>query len=83
MHNDEYFLKELSHAWKNQAIMNKWMNNFFTYLDRFYVQYNTLPNLTMSGNKIFKTLVYEVLKEDVLKAVLHMIQEVSSVLDVV
>lgn len=78
IHNDESFLKELSHAWKMHGIMNKWMKYFFTYLDRFYVSNNNVPSLMVRGNKLFKTWIYDSLKENILKSVLNSIQEVST-----
>ena len=29
--------------------MNKWMNKFFVYLNRYYVDHNNVPNLVDSG----------------------------------
>ena len=33
----EHLLKAINRRWKNHQIMNKWMYNFFNYLDRYHV----------------------------------------------
>lgn len=53
--------------------MNDWMRKFFTYLDRYFVRHNSLPSLHVSGLKFFKELVYDVVKQDVVRAMLQMI----------
>ena len=32
-----------------RQVMNKWLNNFFQYLDRYYVKYHSLPTLEAAG----------------------------------
>ena len=45
----EALLVELDLRWKNHQIMVKWMQRFFQYLDRFYVDMSSIANLTDQG----------------------------------
>ena len=38
--------------------MNRWMQKFFMYLDRYYVKHHSLPTLDSAGLKHFKMLIY-------------------------
>ncbi len=69
----EYLLKELVRRWEDHKIMNSWLQKFFMYLDRYHVQYQSIPSLSDSGLKKFKDLVYDHLKEKVMKGVLELI----------
>jgi len=71
--HDEYLLKELNHRWLNHKIMNKWMTRFFMYLDRYYVKHHSLPTLAEAGLKLFKTLIFDVVKKDAVNAMLALI----------
>lgn len=73
--HDEFLLKELVRRWENHKIMNKWMQKFFMYLDRYYVKYLTLPSLADSGLGHFKGLVFEKLKKDVTNAILDLVNQ--------
>eukprot|EP00968_Pinguiococcus_pyrenoidosus_P001082 scaffold48_cov311-Pinguiococcus_pyrenoidosus.AAC.277 len=50
--------------------MNSWMRKFFMYLDRYYVHHENLPPLVNSGITKFKTIVYDVVKDRVVDALL-------------
>jgi len=69
----EYLLKELTERWNNHKIMNKWMQKFFMYLDRYYVKHHSLPTLDVAGLKHFKNLVYGEVKKEAVGAILTMI----------
>ncbi|CAM9496164.1 unnamed protein product, partial [Phaeothamnion confervicola] len=69
----EFLLKELVRRWDNHKLMNKWMQKFFMYLDRYFVRHHSLPPLNEAGLKHFKTLVYEDVKKDVATALLGVI----------
>ena len=51
---DAYLLKELELRWKNHLIMNKWLQKFFMYLDRYFVKHHSFPTLALSGLRQFK-----------------------------
>lgn len=72
-HHSEFLLVEVKRRWENHKIMNEWMRKFFMYLDRYYVKHNSLPSLHVSGIKFFKEQVYDVVKGDVVRAMLAMI----------
>lgn len=73
--HDTFLLHEVCRRWSNHKIMNRWMKSFFMYLDRYYVQYHSLPKLTEAGLNHFKEIVYEQLKKDVSNAVIFQINE--------
>ena len=73
--HDSFLLHEVCRRWSNHKIMNRWMKSFFMYLDRYYVQYHSLPKLADAGLTHFKDIVYEELKKDVTNAVLFQINE--------
>ena len=45
LHNDD-LLEALGRKWANHEVMVRWMQRFFQYLDRFYVEINSLTPLT-------------------------------------
>ena len=59
----------------NHKIMNKWLKQFFTYLDRYYVKYHSLPTLEDAGIRHFKILVFDVVKKDVGNAILALVDK--------
>lgn len=44
-------LKQFELHWKNHQVMVRWMQRFFQYLDRFYVEMYNITNLTDQGMK--------------------------------
>ena len=68
-------LTELQHRWSNHEIMNRWLQKFFTYLDRYYVKTNSLPTLSRVGLLNFRTTVYEHVKQDATAAILELIND--------
>jgi cullin 1 len=53
--------------------MVKWMQKFFQYLDRFYVEINSLTPLTDQGYKQFKTVVFGPILHNIISAILDSI----------
>mmetsp|Transcript_298 Transcript_298/g.327 ORF Transcript_298/g.327 Transcript_298/m.327 type:complete len:80 (+) Transcript_298:325-564(+) len=51
----------------------KWMQKFFQYLDRFYVEINSVTPLTDQGNKLFKNVVFNQMNQQIVTAVLDMV----------
>ena len=71
----EFLLQELARRGANHNIMNKWLKNFFMYLDRYYVKYHSLPSLEDSGRRKFKAIIFDVLKRDVANAILELVDK--------
>lgn len=67
-------LEKLHAKWMNHGIMVRWMQRFFQYLDRFYVEINSLTPLTDQGYKIFKGYVFQPLINNITNAVLNAIE---------
>lgn len=74
--HEEFLLKELTRRWSNHQIMNKWMQRFFMYLDRYYVKHHSLPPLAKAGLKHFKSLIFDEVKSDVANAMIVIINQV-------
>lgn len=72
--HNEFLLAELVSRWKNHKLMNKWMQKFFMYLDRYYVRHHSLPTLHEAGLHKFKKLIFDVVKKDVVDAILMVIK---------
>mmetsp|Transcript_8191 Transcript_8191/g.26036 ORF Transcript_8191/g.26036 Transcript_8191/m.26036 type:complete len:758 (+) Transcript_8191:55-2328(+) len=66
-------MKELLHRWSNHKIYVKWMDRFFTYLDRYYVKLQSAEPLHNRGYQIFLQLVFEEVKKDTRTALLRVI----------
>jgi cullin 1 len=72
---DEALLKELDLRWRNHKVMVRWMQKFFQYLDRHYVDTCSITNLTDQGYKQFKMHIFEPLLAPITQAVLYQILE--------
>jgi cullin 1 len=70
---DIALMKELLHRWSNHKIYVKWMDRFFTYLDRYYVKLQSVETLNNRGYSIFHQLVFEECKKDTRNALLRVI----------
>jgi cullin 1 len=66
-------MKELLHRWSNHKIYVKWMDRFFTYLDRYYVKLQSVEPLHNRGYSIFHQLVFEECKKSTRDALLRVI----------
>lgn len=73
-HGDD-LLRLLSLKWTNHEIMVRWMQRFFQYLDRFYVEINSKIPLTDQGYKIFKGVIFHPLMKGITDAILEDIRK--------
>lgn len=73
--HDIFLLKELTARWGNHEIMNKWMQRFFMYLDRYYVKHHSLPSLMDAGLGHFKALIFDEVRRDVANAMIDLINQ--------
>ncbi|KAL0700582.1 hypothetical protein Bca4012_056704 [Brassica carinata] len=56
--HDEYLLRELSRRWDHYKVFVKWLSNFFTYLERFFISQRNYPSLLEVAMKSFRDFVY-------------------------
>ncbi len=49
--------------------MVNWMQKFFQYLDRFYVEMHSIPPLNDQGYKIFKEIVFNPIQDALTRAI--------------
>mmetsp|Transcript_8195 Transcript_8195/g.26051 ORF Transcript_8195/g.26051 Transcript_8195/m.26051 type:complete len:755 (+) Transcript_8195:75-2339(+) len=68
-------MKELLNRWSNHKIYVKWMDRFFTYLDRYYVKLQSVEPLHSRGYNIFSQLVFDKVKKDTRTALLRVINQ--------
>uniref|UniRef100_A0A7S1G733 Cullin family profile domain-containing protein n=1 Tax=Bicosoecida sp. CB-2014 TaxID=1486930 RepID=A0A7S1G733_9STRA len=73
--HDTFLLQELVKRWQNHEVMNKWLFKFFMYLDRYYVSHHGVPKLKEAGLDKFRTVVFDVVKRDVVVALLAVINQ--------
>eukprot|EP00931_Biecheleriopsis_adriatica_P086206 TRINITY_DN60919_c0_g1_i1.p1 TRINITY_DN60919_c0_g1~~TRINITY_DN60919_c0_g1_i1.p1 ORF type:complete len:756 (+),score=201.17 TRINITY_DN60919_c0_g1_i1:113-2380(+) len=66
-------MKELLHRWSNHKIYVKWMDRFFTYLDRYYVKLQSVDPLHNRGYTIFNQQVFQVCIKETRAALLRVI----------
>jgi len=71
--SDIPLIKELLQRWNNHKIYVKWMDRFFTYLDRYFVKLQSVEPLYNRGYSIFHQLVFEECKKDTRNALLRVI----------
>mmetsp|Transcript_11521 Transcript_11521/g.25588 ORF Transcript_11521/g.25588 Transcript_11521/m.25588 type:complete len:774 (-) Transcript_11521:370-2691(-) len=69
----ELLLVEFVKRADNHAIMNKWHQKFFMYLDRYHVKYHQLPSLQDAGLRYYKTIVFDAVKADVTAALVALV----------
>jgi len=72
---DIALMKELLHRWSNHKIYVKWMDRFFTYLDRYYVKLQSVEPLHNRGYIIFNQQVFQVCIKDTRAALLRVINQ--------
>ncbi|CAE7286614.1 CUL1 [Symbiodinium pilosum] len=68
-------MKELLHRWVNHKIYVKWMDRFFTYLDRYYVKLQSVEPLHNRGYSIFNQQVFSSVIKDTRSALLKVINQ--------
>jgi cullin 1 len=71
---DRPLMVELLHRWNNHKIYVKWMDRFFTYLDRYYVKLQSTENLNNKGILVFFEAVFGTVKNDLRAALLNAIE---------
>lgn len=67
----EILLKELHLRWENHKVMVRWMQRFFAYLDRYFVDNCSIANLTDQGFAQFKVIIFGRLQKQITEAVLE------------
>ncbi|GMI93912.1 cullin 1, AUXIN RESISTANT 6, INCURVATA 13 [Hibiscus trionum] len=70
---DEFLLWELVKCWGNHKVMVRWLSRFFHYLDRYFVDRNSLPALNEVGLTCFRDLVYREVHVNVKDVVIALI----------
>ena len=68
--HDVYLLQEFVKHWENHKVMTKWMHRLFMHLDKAYVVNGALPTLTSAGLKLFKSLIYDKFKSELMVTML-------------
>ena len=74
LYGQELLIK-LDKKWADHQIMVKWMQKFFQYLDRFYVEMESITKLHDQGFKIFKEIVFKPQCEATTTAIISEIQK--------
>ncbi|KAL4385870.1 hypothetical protein GQ457_09G008190 [Hibiscus cannabinus] len=72
---DDFLLRELVKIWGNHKVMLRWLSRFFDYLDRYFVDYRSLPALNEVGMTCFTDLVYREVQTNVKDAVIVLIDK--------
>jgi cullin 1 len=80
--HDEFLLREFIKHWENHKLMTKWMWKLFMHLDKAYVMNGSLPTLTSAGLRLFKTIVYDGSRTDLMTTMLAVINRERSGEDV-
>ena len=62
-------MKQLTLRWDDHVVMVNWMQKFFQYLDRFYVEMHSIPPLNDQGYKIFKEIVFNPIQDALTRAI--------------
>lgn len=68
-------LAELLKRWQNHKIYVKWMEKFFTYLDRYFVKLQSCEPLSQRGSSTFQLLVFDTVKEEARRALIEHINK--------
>ena len=70
----EELLIELQLRWTNHQVMVKWMQRFFQYLDRFYVEMSSIASLTDQGFSQLKQEIFVRMLNNITDAVLQQVE---------
>lgn len=68
-------LEALKKRWEDHEVMVKWMQRFFQYLDRFYVEMNSITKLSDQGFKIFKEVLFKSIQENTTRAIVEAVAQ--------
>lgn len=66
-------LTELKKRWENHKLYIKWLEKFFQYLDRYFVNMRSVEPLRTKGLLIFKAMVFDEVSGEATKAILELI----------
>jgi cullin 3 len=78
-HQGMQLLKEVANVWEKATILIFWMQRVFLYLDRFFTKNNQEhPDLCTKALRIFKSEIYDVIKEPVIHSFLECIKSERS-----
>ena len=70
----DMFLKEVVLKWQNHKLITRWLGKYFTYLDRYYTEYNEKDKLNANGLKRFFKEIYVPILAEIREAVFDRIQ---------
>lgn len=73
--NGPELLVMLNKRWTDHVIMVDWMQKFFQYLDRFYVEMHSIASLNDQGYKIFKEIVFNPLCDKLTTAICNEVKK--------
>jgi AraC-like DNA-binding protein len=68
-------LKEFMRQWNNYLMLSKWMSKMFNYLDRYYLKFSNMDSTVLTAIKLFKSVVFDTLKQELVDAVLEEIRK--------
>ena len=71
--HEEFLLKELVKRWNNHNFMVQELSWVFSYLDRYFIPWHSLPALSKVGLMCFQDLVYALLKVNIKDAVIALV----------
>lgn len=71
----EFLLREFVLRWENHKIMQRWMQNIFRYIDKFYVKRTNKKHLTQVSLELFHDVVFQVVKPQATAAVLALVEK--------
>lgn len=66
---DVHRAKMMIEAWKKYSFYTNWMNKFLKYLDRYYVEYNSVMHLSAYTKNIFRVSLFNELREEMRQTV--------------
>jgi hypothetical protein len=74
LHGPE-LLQEFMTQYNNYLFISKWMKQMFVYLDRYYLKFGNQTGIELTAFNIFKEQVSNVMKGDLVGALLEEIRK--------
>lgn len=68
-------LKEFMKQWSDYLILARWMSKVFNYLDRYYLKFSNMDSTILTSIKLFKSVVFDSQKKELVTAVLDEIRK--------
>ena len=65
----DMFLREVVAKWQNHKLVTRWLGMYFSYLDRFYIEYHDKDRLNINSLKRFFRYIYTPIKVQIRDAV--------------